>query len=95
LQTKAEKYEELDRSGDKLALIKAALASSEIIINGKPFRPERPVRSEELSDLLNASLGLPGQKARFEFDDGSWLEVTIVSKSGRGAGTAWLECGRL
>lgn len=43
---KAESDEELDRNGDDLALIKAAMDSTAIVINGKPFTPENPIRSE-------------------------------------------------
>jgi len=93
MATKAENYEELDRNGDELALIKAALASTSIIINGTPFRPESPVQGEELADILNAALLREGQKARFEFDDNSYLEVTIVSKRRGGSKTAWIESG--
>ena len=94
-RTKGEIYEELDLSGDELALIKAACDSSEIIINGKPFRPEHPIESNHLADLLNNCLRQPGQKVRFEFDDDSYLEVVIVSETHLGySGTVWVECGR-
>lgn len=94
-RTKAEMYEELNRSGDELALVKAACDSTEIIINGQPFEPEGAVRSDELSDLLNASLDLVGNTAIFKFADGSFLKVTVVYKTGRESGTVWIESGLL
>ena len=59
-------------------------------------RPQRPIRSNDLADLLNDCLRQPGQKVRFEFDDDSYLEVAIISQTNLGtAGAAWVECGRL
>ena len=94
-RTKAEIYEELDRSGDELALIKAACDSSEIIINGKPFRPEHPIESNQLAELLNDCLRRAGQNVRFEFGDCSYLEVAVVSQADPGTSRiVWVECGR-
>lgn len=94
MPTKAEEYDELYRNGDELALIKAALASSAVILDGTPFRPEGPIRPEDFSKVLNASLRHPGQKARFEYDDHSYLEVTVAFERGRGSRTVWVECGQ-
>jgi len=85
----------LDRNGDDLALIKAALDSTAIVINGNPFTQENPIRSEDLADLLNASLNVAGNTARFAFDDGSVLQVSIVFKSGKKSGQVWVEAGLL
>ena len=90
---KAEMYEELDRDGDEMALIKAACDATEITINGKVFEPDGPVRSDDLADLLNSSLDLVGNMARFKFDDRSFLEVTVVSKSGKGRNQAYVVWG--
>lgn len=77
--TKAESYEALSReSEDPLVLTRAALESIAIKINGKAFRPGGFVRSEDLANLLNTSLCRPGDMARFEYDDRSALEVTVI-----------------
>ena len=93
MATKAEEDDELHRKGDERALIKAALASCAIILNGIRFKPEEPTRPEDFSKVLNASLRRPGQKARFEFDDHSYLEVTAAFERGKGSRSVWVECG--
>lgn len=78
MKTKAEKYEELSRSGDESVLTQAACDSIAITINGKPFHSDEPVSGDALADLLNTSLKQVGDTARFEYDDRSVLEVKIV-----------------
>lgn len=79
MATKAKSYEALSReSEDPLVLTQAALDSIAITINGKAFRPDRFVRSEDLAELLNISLCRPGDMARFEYDDRSILEETVI-----------------
>lgn len=90
---KGELCEEFSRYGDADSLIGAVCDATEITLNGKPLEPEGPIPANDFSDLLNAHLNLVGNTARFEFDDGSFFESTVVSKSGKDSGTIWSEWG--
>jgi hypothetical protein len=76
-QTMAFLFEERDKLGEDV-LIEAACAAVAITINGKPFEPDLPVTADELADLLNDSLVLPGHNVRFDYEDSSYLLVTIM-----------------
>lgn len=70
-------FQERDERGEDV-LTEAALASRGITINGKPFEPDVPIPADDLADRLNNALVLPGHNVRFDYEDGSYLIVTVV-----------------